>query len=88
MLRIVPHTLPRVGRSYEHFPDGFELHLLLQDGNTSLHKAATSGCATVVETLLAAGADIEAKGEVRGVPGHDHEMVSPGHDMVCNLYIA
>ena len=29
MLRIVPHTVPRVGRSYEHFPDGFELHLLL-----------------------------------------------------------
>ena len=28
MLRIVPHTAPRVGRSYEHFPDGFELHLL------------------------------------------------------------
>ena len=28
MLRIVPHTEPRVGRSYEHFPDGFELHLL------------------------------------------------------------
>ena len=27
MLRIVPHTVPRVGRSYEHFPDGFELHL-------------------------------------------------------------
>jgi hypothetical protein len=25
----VPHTVPRVGRSYEHFPDGFELHLLL-----------------------------------------------------------
>ena len=25
-LRIVPHTAPRVGRSYEHFPDGFELH--------------------------------------------------------------
>jgi hypothetical protein len=24
----VPHTVPRVGRSYEHFPDGFELHLL------------------------------------------------------------
>ena len=31
MLRIVPHTVPRVGRSYEHFPDGFELHLLQQD---------------------------------------------------------
>ena len=29
MLRIVPHTVPRVGRSNEHFPDGFELHLLL-----------------------------------------------------------
>jgi len=28
ILRIVPHTVPRVGRSYEHFPDGFELHLL------------------------------------------------------------
>jgi len=28
MLRIVPHTVPRVGRSYEHFPDGFELRLL------------------------------------------------------------
>ena len=28
MLRIVPHTVPGVGRSYEHFPDGFELYLL------------------------------------------------------------
>jgi len=28
MLRMVPHTVPCVGRSYEHFPDGFELHLL------------------------------------------------------------
>ena len=28
MLRIVPHIVPRVGRSNEHFPDGFELHLL------------------------------------------------------------
>ena len=28
MLRIVPHTVPRVGRSDEHLPDGFELHLL------------------------------------------------------------
>ena len=32
MLRIVPHTVPRVGRSYEHFPDEFELHLLQQTG--------------------------------------------------------
>ena len=30
MLRIVPHTVPRVGRSYQHFPDGFELHLLTE----------------------------------------------------------
>ena len=28
MLRIVLHTVPRVGRSHEHFSDGFELHLL------------------------------------------------------------
>ena len=28
MLRIVPPTVPRVSRSDEHFPDGFELHLL------------------------------------------------------------
>ena len=34
MLRIVPHTVPRVGRSYEHFPDGFELHLLLRARKT------------------------------------------------------
>ena len=33
MLRIVPHTVPRFGRSYEHFPDGFELHLLLPSNN-------------------------------------------------------
>ena len=32
MLRIVPHTVPHVGRSYEHFPDGFELHLLRAGG--------------------------------------------------------
>ena len=30
MLRIVSHTVPRSGRSNEHFPDGFELHLLPQ----------------------------------------------------------
>ena len=34
MLRIVPHTVPRVGRSYEHFPDGFELHLLPENVNS------------------------------------------------------
>ena len=29
MLHMVPHTVPRVGRSFEHLPDGFEFHLLL-----------------------------------------------------------
>jgi len=33
MLRIVPHTVPRVGRSYEHFSDGFELHLRRQEAH-------------------------------------------------------
>jgi len=28
MLRIVPYTVPRVGRSHEHFSDGFELRLV------------------------------------------------------------
>ena len=28
MLGVVPHTVPRVGRSYAHFPDGFDFHLL------------------------------------------------------------
>ena len=28
MLRIVPHAAPPVGRSHEHFLDGFERHLL------------------------------------------------------------
>ena len=28
MLGVGPHTVPRVGRSYERFPDGFEVHLL------------------------------------------------------------
>ena len=39
MLRIVPPTVPRVGRSDEHSPDGFELHLLLwkeDDARTTL----------------------------------------------------
>ena len=43
MLRIVPHAAPRVGRSYEHFPDGFELDLptssrfLSRRGERGLH---------------------------------------------------
>ena len=41
MLRIVPHTVPRVGRSYEHFPDGFELHLLRRVQGTSLTRNRT-----------------------------------------------
>ena len=42
MLRIVPHTVPRVGRSYEHFPDGFELHLL--PANTNEAELSTPRC--------------------------------------------
>ena len=38
MLRIVLYDVPRVGRSYEDFPDGFELHFL-QCGIKS-HKAS------------------------------------------------
>ena len=30
MLRVLLHTVPRVGRSYKRSPDGFELHLLRQ----------------------------------------------------------
>jgi hypothetical protein len=45
MLRIVPHTVPRVGCSYEYFPDGFELHLLryvrTQRGTGGLQQAAS-----------------------------------------------
>jgi hypothetical protein len=39
MLRIVPHTVLRVDRSYEHFSDGFELHLLQKDGEVEWGKA-------------------------------------------------
>ena len=40
MLRIVPHTVLRVDRSYEHFSDGFELHLLQKDGEVEWGKAS------------------------------------------------
>ena len=30
--RIMPHTVTRIGRSYEHFSDGFEFHLLAWGG--------------------------------------------------------
>ena len=41
MLRIVPHTVPRIGRSYEHFPDGFELHLLPREDEPAPSDMAT-----------------------------------------------
>ena len=48
MLRIVPPTVPRVGRSYEHFPDVFELHLLQEDFKEMLEdKAFQRPCALV-----------------------------------------
>ena len=36
MLRTVPHSVPRVSRSCELFPDGFDLHLL--------HRAVPTEC--------------------------------------------
>jgi hypothetical protein len=39
--RIVLHTVPRVGRSYELFPDGFYLHLLPCKAKDSLAPAPT-----------------------------------------------
>ena len=39
MLSIVPHTVPRVARSYEHFANGFELHIL-QLGSEEEHACA------------------------------------------------
>ena len=41
MLRIVPHTVPHVGRSCEHFPDGLELHLLTSLREDALGEAAS-----------------------------------------------
>ena len=43
MQRSVPHTVPRVGRSYEHFPDGFKLHLLPDTVNLSLSRLELRG---------------------------------------------
>jgi hypothetical protein len=43
MLRIVPHTVPRVGRSYEHSLDGFELHLLRAAVERTLNISASEG---------------------------------------------
>ena len=52
MLRIVPHTVPRVGRSYEQFSDGFELHLL-QPGTQEIDRiTAVLDCARLYTALL------------------------------------
>ena len=69
MLRIVPHAVPRVGRSYEHFPDGFELHLPhpLQYGDTPMHRAVRLGHEGAVSVLMEAGADREAQDDVSRV---------------------
>jgi hypothetical protein len=41
-LRIVLVTAPRVSRSCEHFPDGFDLHLLREPLNPELKPATTN----------------------------------------------
>jgi hypothetical protein len=43
MLRIVPHTVTRVGRSHEHLPDGFELRFLQPGVDIFLNKVDKSG---------------------------------------------
>ena len=45
-----------------------------QDGHTPLHLAAMKGPASVVEQLLAAGADTEAKDSVSGELGGGCQM--------------
>ena len=52
MLRIVPLTVPRVGRSYEHFPDGFELHLLQVDGGAGAAREDGGGGGVSGRALL------------------------------------
>ena len=61
MLRIVPHRVPRVGRSYEHFPDGFELHPLQSGGEGKVEGGR----------LLGEGWGLSGKG---GGVGGDHEL--------------
>ena len=53
MLRIVPHTVPRVGRSDEHFPTGFELYLL-QLGELGEGSALRAVCPRHASILLQA----------------------------------
>ena len=48
MLRIVPPTVPRVGRSGEHFPDGFELHLLRVVSNCLVNRHHQTAIPTFV----------------------------------------
>ena len=55
MLRIVPPTVPRVGRSDEHFPDGFELHLLPPRGEGAWAWARREG-EDVHDGVLSGGA--------------------------------
>ena len=43
MLRIVPHIVPRVGRSYKQFPDGFKLHLLILGVNLQARGSPGAG---------------------------------------------
>ena len=59
MLRIVPPTVPRVGRSDEHFPDGLELHLLRKVLNTFEGVASSLDCGAPVFFFIALEPHVE-----------------------------
>ena len=78
MLRVVSHTVPRVGRSYEHFPDGFELHLLPGDGK--------DGCATRAGTKEMTSATPELTRGNR--KGQNHEFAGKLTSKVDSKYLS
>jgi hypothetical protein len=57
----------------------------LQDGHTLLHRAVNGGHASVAEKLLAAGADTEAKHEVRGGRGTWGDWDMEGFEVLLKI---
>ena len=58
-------------------------------GSTALHKAAQAGHTRIVELLLEAGADANAKSSVAGYPGHTamHFAADQGHSEVVRALL-